>query len=212
MRFSRAGSVRRCGSNARYAFPSMARTVLYRFVAYLRIAFLRPRRRTRSLRRTQHGAAHGLALAIRALAVAIAALPPFNASEAQTLWMKRFLPSCHNVGILFVPARNERRAAEDAAPLVRDGCAPVVAPATGPTALPNALTRFTNSVDVLHALPDTTPFAREHSRVLLLFSLCNPHSARRTFRMSAAGEAKARTARRRAIERGRHAGHCPVVR
>jgi len=46
-------------------------------------------------------------------------------------------------------------------------------PVTGPTALPNALTHLTNSVDVLHAIPDTTVFAREHSRALLLFSFRN---------------------------------------
>jgi putative ABC transport system substrate-binding protein len=93
--------------------------------------------------------------------------------ETQVTWMKRFLPSAHNVGILFDPARNERRAAEDAAALRRAGYSPVMAPVTGPTALPNALTRLTNSVDVLHAIPDPTVFAREHSRALLLFSFRN---------------------------------------
>lgn len=93
--------------------------------------------------------------------------------EVQAMWMKRLLPSAHNVGILFDPAQNERRAAESAAALKRAGFAAVLEPVTGPTALPNALNRLTNSVDVLHAIPDATVFAREHSRALLLFSFRN---------------------------------------
>jgi putative ABC transport system substrate-binding protein len=261
----------------RISRQSMARTVLYRLVAYLRVPTLRRRGRTPHLGRTQRsavGAAHRLAFAIRTLATAIALLPtsvaaadrlavvsssdaaPYQQAiagiqklgypvdalqlatdsetaitaslasigrsgavvtlgaaaaalvariapatpvvncmvadgdeskvspgsavvplevpvEARVTWMKRFLPSVHNVGILFDPAHNERRAAEDAAALKRAGYAPILAPVTGPTALPIALTRLTNSVDVLHAIPDTTVFAREHSRALLLFSFRN---------------------------------------
>ena len=252
----------------------MARTVLYRVVAYLCVPLLRRRRQTLSLGSGAPLAAHRLADAIRALALAIALLPTANATaerlavvssdnaapyrqalagirelgypvealqvaangeaaltaslsnirrngaivtlggpaaalvaraapatpvvncmvaegdeskappgtvvvplevpvDTQVMWMKRFLPSAHNVGILFDPAHNERRAAEDAAALKRAGYSPVMAPVTGPTALPSALTRLTNSVDVLHAIPDTTVFAREHSRALLLFSFRN---------------------------------------
>lgn len=93
--------------------------------------------------------------------------------ETQLLWLKRLLPNARNVGILFDPAPNERRAAEAAAALTRAGYVPVLEPVTGSNALPNALTRLTNSVDVLHAIPDTTVFAREHSRALLLFSFRN---------------------------------------
>jgi putative ABC transport system substrate-binding protein len=90
--------------------------------------------------------------------------------ETQVAWLKRLLPNAHNVGILFDPAQNERRVAESAAALKRAGHTPVLEPVTGPSALPSALTRLTNSVDVLYALPDTTVYAREHSRALLLFS------------------------------------------
>lgn len=91
-------------------------------------------------------------------------------AETQVRWMRKLLPNAHNVGILFDPAQNEKRAADDAAAFARAGFVPVLEPVTGPTALPHALTRLTNRVDVLHALPDTTVFAREHSRALLLFS------------------------------------------
>jgi putative ABC transport system substrate-binding protein len=93
--------------------------------------------------------------------------------ETRIMWMRRLLPKAHNVGILFDPAQNERRAAEGAEGLRRAGYAAVLEPVTGPTALPNALTRLTNSIDVLHAIPDTTVFAREHARALLLFSFRN---------------------------------------
>ena len=90
--------------------------------------------------------------------------------DAQILWMKRLLPNARNIGLLFDPAQNERRAADDAAALARAGYTPLLEPVSGPTALPNALNRLSNRVDVLQALPDTTVFAREHSRALLLFS------------------------------------------
>ena len=93
--------------------------------------------------------------------------------ETQVLWLHRLLPSVHNVGILFDPTQNEQRAVEGAAALRRAGYVPVLEPVTGPAALPHALARLTNSVDVLHAIPDSTVFAREHSRALLLFSFRN---------------------------------------
>ena len=91
-------------------------------------------------------------------------------AETQAAWMKRLLPNARNVGILFDPAQNDKRAADSAAALQRAGYAAVLEPVGGPTALPIALTRLTNRVDVLQALPDTTVYAREHSRALLLFS------------------------------------------
>jgi len=90
--------------------------------------------------------------------------------ETRLDWLKRLLPNARNVGILFDPAQNDKRAADGAAALKRAGFTPVLEPVSGPTALPNALNRLTNRVDVLYALPDTTVYAREHSRALLLFS------------------------------------------
>ncbi len=93
--------------------------------------------------------------------------------ETHIHWMRRLLPKARNVGILFDPAQNARRAEDGAAALKRAGYTPVLEPVTAPTALPTALTRLTNTVDVLHAIPDTTVFAPEHSRALLLFSFRN---------------------------------------
>lgn len=90
--------------------------------------------------------------------------------EAHIQWLRRLLPEARRVGILFDPARNERRAADDAARFTREGYAPVLAPVIGPTGLRNALTRLIDRVDVLFAIPDAAVFAREHSRTLLLFS------------------------------------------
>lgn len=90
--------------------------------------------------------------------------------EAHVQWLRRLLPEARRVGILFDPARNERRAADDAARFRREGYATVLAPVIGPTGLRNALTRLIDRVDVLFAIPDPALFAREHSRALLLFS------------------------------------------
>lgn len=90
--------------------------------------------------------------------------------ETQLQWLKRLLPEAHSVGILFDPAQNERRAADDAAALKRAGYLPVLEPVTGPTVLPHALVSLASRIDVLHALPDSTVYSREHSRALLLFS------------------------------------------
>ncbi len=93
--------------------------------------------------------------------------------DASIGWMKRLLPNARNVGILFDPAHNTRRAEDGAAALKRAGYTPVLEPVPGPSALPSALARLANSVDVLHAIPDTTVFTPEHSRALLLFSFRN---------------------------------------
>jgi putative ABC transport system substrate-binding protein len=90
--------------------------------------------------------------------------------ETHAAWLKRLLPGARNVGILFDPAQNEQRVADSAAAWRRAGYVPVLEPVAGPTALPSALIRLTNSVDVLHAIPDTTVYRREHARALLLFS------------------------------------------
>lgn len=93
--------------------------------------------------------------------------------ETHIVWMKRLLPQARTVGLLYDPQHNDRRAADTAAALTRAGFQPVLEPVTSPSALPSALNRLTNSSDVLHAIPDTTVFAKEHSRALLLFSFRN---------------------------------------
>jgi putative tryptophan/tyrosine transport system substrate-binding protein len=94
-------------------------------------------------------------------------------ADAHVQWLRRLLPKAQNVGILFDPALNARRAEDGAAALKRAGYSPVLEPVATPSALPIALARLTNTVDVLHAIPDTTVFAPEHSRALLLFSFRN---------------------------------------
>jgi len=93
--------------------------------------------------------------------------------ETHIVWLKRLLPQARTVGLLFDPTQNDRRVADTAAALARAGYQPVLEPVASPSALPSALHRLTNSADVLHAIPDTTVFAKEHSRALLLFSFRN---------------------------------------
>lgn len=93
--------------------------------------------------------------------------------ETHIVWMKRLLPHARTVGLLYDPLQPERRVADTAAAFTRAGYQPVLEPVSGPSALPAALNRLTNSSDVLHAIPDTKVFAQEHSRALLLFSFRN---------------------------------------
>ncbi|MEP7328878.1 MAG: hypothetical protein ABI777_06685 [Betaproteobacteria bacterium] len=93
--------------------------------------------------------------------------------ETHIHWLKRLLPQAHSVGLLYDPAQNERRASDVAGALRRAGFQPNLEPVGSPSALPAALHRLNNKSDVLQALPDTTVFAREHSRALLLFSFRN---------------------------------------
>lgn len=93
--------------------------------------------------------------------------------DTHLYWLKRLLPKARNVGLLYDPVQSEKRAAETAAALARAGYMPVAEPVSSPSALPAALGRLTNSSDVLFALADTTVFAPEHSRALLLFSFRN---------------------------------------
>ena len=125
-------------------WPSMAQTVLDRLVAY---------------QRTPSSWRHRRAAVPNCIAADGQEVP----GNAGGLWTKRSLRSVHNVGILFGPAHNERRAAQVAATRNSAGYAPVLVPVTGPTALPSGLIQLTKNVDVLHAIPDTIVFAREHS-------------------------------------------------
>jgi putative tryptophan/tyrosine transport system substrate-binding protein len=93
--------------------------------------------------------------------------------ETHIQWLRRLLPNAGSVGILYDPSQNARRAEDGAAALKRAGYTPVLEPVAAPAALPTALARLTNTVDVLHAIPDTAVFAPEHSRALLLFSFRN---------------------------------------
>jgi putative ABC transport system substrate-binding protein len=105
---------------------------------------------------------------------AAATLVPFDLPfETLLPWLKRLLPDAHNVGVLFDPAQNERRAADGAAALRRAGYTPLLEAVPGPAALPAALKHIANSADVVQAIADTTVFTGEHSRALLLFSFRN---------------------------------------
>lgn len=100
----------------------------------------------------------------------VLAVPPDVSLDAQVASMKRLLPAARHVGILFDPAHNERRVVDLTAAWKRAGFVPVMEPVAGPAALPGALSRLTQGVDVLFAIPDPTVYAAEHSRTLLLFS------------------------------------------
>lgn len=91
-------------------------------------------------------------------------------ADVRAAWIRRLLPAARTVGILYDPARNEARAAESARALTHAGLAVASEAVPDPAALPVALQRMQNHVDVLHALPDPMVYTREHARALLLFS------------------------------------------
>jgi putative ABC transport system substrate-binding protein len=96
---------------------------------------------------------------------------PFDVPiEAQIESLRRLLPRVRNVGILFDPARGDRRVQETADALRSAGFVPMLEAVAEPTALPNALSRLATRIDVLLALPDSAVYSRENSRALLLFS------------------------------------------
>ena len=120
----------------------MARTVLYRRVAYLRIPFM---------------VADGdEAKALPATVIAPLEVPV----ETQVMWMKR--SSVQNVGILFGPARRNGGPGRCGGLKARRLLAGHGASDRSDFA-PEGIDRLTNNVDALH-IPDTTVFAREHSR------------------------------------------------
>ncbi len=90
--------------------------------------------------------------------------------DTQAAWLQRLLPKARTVGILYDPAQNEARAADSAAALKRAGLDVLSEAVPNPPALPVALQRLQNHVDVVQALADTTVYAPEHARALLLFS------------------------------------------
>lgn len=90
--------------------------------------------------------------------------------DTQAAWIQRLLPKARTVGILYDPAQNETRAKDSAAAMKRAGLGVLFEAVPNPPALPVALQRLQNHVDVVQALADTTVYTPEHARALLLFS------------------------------------------
>lgn len=93
--------------------------------------------------------------------------------EARLTWLKRLLPSARNVGLLFDPVTNAGRAQEELAALRRGGFAAFPEPVRNHTALPPALLRLAGTIDVVHAISDTTALPPESLKPLFLFSFRN---------------------------------------
>ncbi len=109
----------------------------------------------------------------RRLPVGALVVPRAISIDAQAMWLHRLLPNASNVGILFDPGHDAQAAQDAAAGMKRAGFSPVLEAVSGPTEVPQALARLSNRIDVLHALPHTAVFAREHIRALLLYSFRN---------------------------------------
>ncbi|MCC6869319.1 MAG: hypothetical protein IT522_10910 [Burkholderiales bacterium] len=103
-------------------------------------------------------------------ASAVIDVPLAVPASTEAASIRRLLPQARTAGILYDPARSEARAAESAVAMANEGFATIREAVPIPAALPVALQRMQDHADLLYALPDTTVYAREHARALLLFS------------------------------------------
>jgi putative tryptophan/tyrosine transport system substrate-binding protein len=90
--------------------------------------------------------------------------------DVQIDWLRRLLPAARKVGLLYDPALNGRRVDLLAFALEAAGYTAVRVPVASPAALPAALGSLTGSVDVILGLPDTTVYAQQTLKALLLYS------------------------------------------
>ncbi|MBU0682183.1 MAG: hypothetical protein KKD73_12260 [Proteobacteria bacterium] len=94
-------------------------------------------------------------------------------AQTHFLWLKRFLPSVKNVGVLYDPNENSTwiQEAEEAARL--NGLKLVAITVESPQNLPQALKAISRSTEVLIGIPDTTVYSRNTVKMVLLSTFRN---------------------------------------
>lgn len=108
-----------------------------------------------------------------ALRAGLPAVPSEAPLDQKASWLRKLVPSARNVGVLFDPSTNARRAEAIAASLDVAGYRVLLQPVGGAAALPAALSALAGRADVLLALPDHTVYAPEAANGILLFSFRN---------------------------------------
>jgi putative ABC transport system substrate-binding protein len=93
--------------------------------------------------------------------------------ETSLDWMRRLLPQCKRVGVLYNPEENKARVGAAVAAARGMGMDLVAREVDSPSALPGALKSLSRSVDVLWGMPDHVVLSPEAARPLLLFSFSN---------------------------------------
>jgi len=88
-------------------------------------------------------------------------------------WMRRLLPRCKRVGVLYNPEQNEARVRAAAAAVNGMGMELVAREVGSPQALPGALNSLSRTIDVLWGMPDRVVLSPEAARPILLFSFRN---------------------------------------
>jgi putative ABC transport system substrate-binding protein len=88
-------------------------------------------------------------------------------------WMRRLVPHCKRVGVLYNPEQNEARIRAAAAAVDGMGLELVAREVGSPQALPGALKSLSRSIDVLWGMPDRIVLSPEAARPILLFSFRN---------------------------------------
>lgn len=95
------------------------------------------------------------------------------ALATQFEWLARLLPEVRNIGVLYDPALN-RELMQQAAALARKRRLTLEEQqVNGPQALPEALKRMPQNIDVLWGVPDATVLAPQTAKQLLLYSFRN---------------------------------------
>jgi ABC-type uncharacterized transport system substrate-binding protein len=105
-----------------------------------------------------------------ALRAGLPSVPSEAPADQQAAWLRKLVPAARNVGLLYEPATNARRAEAIAASLDVAGYKVVLQPVGGAAALPSALAALAGRADVLLAVPDRTVYAPEAANGILLFS------------------------------------------
>lgn len=98
------------------------------------------------------------------------AVSPAIPSEQLVAWLRRLMPGARYIGVLYDPALNAQTVEALAAALRRADLNPVLVAVPTTAMLPAALVRMSGAADALLAVPDSTVYAQETAKELLLFS------------------------------------------
>jgi putative ABC transport system substrate-binding protein len=93
--------------------------------------------------------------------------------EIQFQWMRRILPDCKNIGVLYNPARNHGKIELAQQVAASMGLVLHAQKVQVPADLPNALDSLAARIDVLWGVPDDLVYTPLTSRHILLFSFRN---------------------------------------
>lgn len=93
--------------------------------------------------------------------------------EVQFQWIKKILPECKNIGVLYNPARNSEKIASAVKTASSMGLTLHAQAVQTPSELPSSLEYLASRVDALWGVPDETVFVPHTAKSILLMSFRN---------------------------------------